>query len=131
LARVRLVNVYEEPRDPFADDPDHADALAPFEPDLDEDDRADLLEDLHELELFEKVLHPQGYRGVVVDCADCDEAHYFTWGLLMANLRGLLEANCAQVHEPAFDPDPAHYVTWDYARGFSDCWIKTHGEDAV
>jgi hypothetical protein len=124
-----VVDVYEEPRDPFADDPDHAEAVAPFEPELDEDDRADLLEDLHELEMFEKVLQPQGYRGVVVDCADCDEAHYFTWGLLMANLRGLLEANCAQVHEPAFDPDPAHYVTWDYARGYSDCWLKTHGSD--
>ncbi len=123
--------MYEEPRDPFADDPDHAEALAPFEPELDDDDRADLLEDLHELELFEKVLHPQGYRGVVVDCDDCNEPHYFTWGLLMANLRGLLEANCAQVHEPAFDPDPAHYVTWDYARGFSDCWVKQHGEDAA
>ena len=64
---------------------------------------------------------------VVVDCADCDEPHYFTWGLLMSNLRGLLEENSAQVHEPAFDPDPAQYVTWDYARGFSDCWIRHHG----
>ena len=25
-----------------------------------------------------------------------------------------------RVHEPAFDPDPAEYVSWDYARGFSD-----------
>jgi hypothetical protein len=24
------------------------------------------------------------------------------------------------VHEPAYNPDPARYVTWEYARGFSD-----------
>ncbi|HLU28658.1 MAG TPA: DUF5319 family protein [Glycomyces sp.] len=122
--------MHEEPRDPFADDPDHTDASMLFEPELDDADRADLLEDLHELELFEQVLQPLGFRGVVVDCDDCDESHYFTWGLLMSNLRGLLNENSAQVHEPAYDPDPSHYVTWDYARGFSDCWIRQHGDHA-
>ncbi|WP_168801583.1 DUF5319 family protein [Glycomyces buryatensis] len=121
--------MYEEPRDPFADDPDHTDAVLRFEPDLDESDRADLLEDLHELEMFEQVLRPQGFRGVVVDCADCDESHYFTWGLLMSNLRTLLNDNSAQVHEPAYDPDPAHYVTWDYARGYSDCYLSRHDDE--
>jgi hypothetical protein len=24
------------------------------------------------------------------------------------------------VHEPAYDPDPDHYVTWEYARGYAD-----------
>lgn len=101
-----------------------------FEPELDDADRADLLEDLQELEQFETVLQPQGIKGVVVECADCDESHYFTWGLLMSNLRGLINENSAQVHEPAFEPDPSHYVSWDYARGFSDCWIRHHGGEA-
>jgi hypothetical protein len=29
------------------------------------------------------------------------------------------------VHEPAFDPDPAQYVSWDYARGFADGVLDT------
>ncbi len=24
------------------------------------------------------------------------------------------------MHEPAFSPEPTDYVTWDYARGFTD-----------
>jgi hypothetical protein len=24
------------------------------------------------------------------------------------------------VHEPAYDPDPDHYVSWEYARGYTD-----------
>lgn len=24
------------------------------------------------------------------------------------------------MHEPAYDPDPDHYVSWDYARGYAD-----------
>jgi hypothetical protein len=54
--------VHEEPRDPFADEPEHMDRSMVFEPELDDADRADLLEDLHELEMFEKVL---GRAGVV------------------------------------------------------------------
>jgi hypothetical protein len=23
-------------------------------------------------------------------------------------------------HEPAFDPDPRSYVTWEYCRGYAD-----------
>ena len=28
-----------------------------------------------------------------------------------------------RVHEPAFSPDPADYVSWDYARGFADATL--------
>ena len=27
-------------------------------------------------------------------------------------------------HEPAFDPDPAHYVTWEYCRGYADAVLS-------
>jgi len=66
------------------------------------------------------VLGPKGIKGAVFYCPDCDEDHYLGWELLAGNLRELLEAGESPVHEPAFDPDPDEYVSWDYARGFLD-----------
>nr|MDP9498287.1 DUF5319 domain-containing protein [Actinomycetota bacterium] len=83
-------------------------------------EREDVLDDLEDLEVFEALLSPRGVRGLVVDCEDCREPHYFSWDLLRGNLRHLLDRGTARVHEPAFSPDPADYVTWDYARGFAD-----------
>jgi Family of unknown function (DUF5319) len=116
--------VHDEPLDPFRDDPvdpstdlDEADdALDP----LTEDERHDVEEDLADLETFQVLLTPAGIRGLVIDCEDCREPHYFDWALLRANLRHLLDSGRPRVHEPAYDPDPDHYVTWEYARGYSD-----------
>jgi hypothetical protein len=33
------------------------------------------------------------------------------------------------VHEPAFDPDPNDYVSWDYARGFLDGYESFEQEE--
>ena len=63
---------------------------------------------------------PQGVEGISVDCADCGEQHYFGWDLMAANLRSLLGEGRTHVHEPAFSPDPEAYVSWDYARGYTD-----------
>ena len=63
---------------------------------------------------------PQGVEGISVDCADCGEQHYFGWDLMAANLRALLGEGRTHVHEPAFSPDPDAYVSWDYARGYTD-----------
>ena len=46
--------------------------------------------------------------------------HYFDWDLLRGNLKHLLDSGRPRVHEPAYDPDPDHYVTWEYARGYAD-----------
>ena len=35
-------------------------------------------------------------------------------------LRHLLDSGRPRVHEPAYDPDPDRYVTWEYARGYAD-----------
>ena len=35
-------------------------------------------------------------------------------------MRQLLDIGNVRAHEPAFDPDPAEYVAWDYAKGFVD-----------
>lgn len=117
-----------EPVDPFAGDPDDPvrelealdDDAEPGEAPLSPADREDVLDDLEDLEVFEALLSPRGVRGLVVDCEDCREPHYFGWELLRGNLRHLLDRGTTRVHEPAFSPDPADYVSWDYARGFAD-----------
>jgi hypothetical protein len=115
--------VHDEPLDPFHDDP--ADPAHDLEdPDdqvaLSDDDRSDVEEDLADLEVYEALLSPIGIRGLVIDCEDCREPHYFDWALMRSNLRHLLDAGRPRVHEPAFDPDPDNYVTWEYARGYTD-----------
>ena len=84
------------------------------------DERQDVLEDLADLAIYQALLTPLGVRGLVIECEDCHEPHYFDWDLLRGNLRHLLSSGRPRVHEPAFDPDPDHYVTWEYARGYAD-----------
>ncbi len=119
-----------EPVDPFHDDPDDpARELAALDPEddlgppLPLDARESVVEDLEDLEVFEVLLAPKGVRGLIVDCEDCQEPHYFGWDLLRGNLRHLLEHGTTRVHEPAFSPDPSDYVSWDYARGYADASI--------
>ena len=115
--------MHEEPLDPFRDDPvdptTDLDEDEPVEP-LSADERTDVEEDLAALEVYEALLGPAGIRGLVIDCEDCREPHFFDWALLRANLRHLLDSGKPRVHEPAYDPDPDHYVSWDYARGYTD-----------
>ena len=111
------------PLDPFLGDPsdpsDLLDELDPVEP-LTEEDRREIAADLAELEEFEAALTPHDIQGIVVDCGDCGEQHFFSWALMAANLRSLLGNGRAGVHEPAAAPSTDCYVTWDYARGFTD-----------
>ena len=114
------------PLDPFHGDP--SDPAAALDHDLDDPtvtplspaEREDVLADLEDLEVFEVLLVPRGVRGIVVDCDDCGEPHFFGWELMRGNLVHLLDAGQTRVHEPAYRPDPAHYVSWEYARGFAD-----------
>jgi hypothetical protein len=113
----------EGPLDPFLGDPDDPAQLLPdtdaVKP-LEENERADVMADLEELEQFRKVLDPQGVEGIQVECADCGERHFFGWDLMRANLLALLGEGRTHVHEPAFEPDENAYVSWDYARGYTD-----------
>jgi hypothetical protein len=121
----------EPPIDPFADDPtDPADFLddEDVEP-LSAEEREEVLADLEDLEVFQTLLEPRGVRGLVVDCDDCHEPHFFAWELLRGNLRHLLDEGQTRVHEPAFHPDPADYVSWDYARGFADGVLDSAEDD--
>jgi hypothetical protein len=117
-------HVQDEPIDPFAGDP--ADPAMPLD-DTDEDndplsvdERQDVLEDLADLSIYQALLTPLGILGLVIECEDCHEPHYFDWDLLRGNLRQLLDSGRPRVHEPAFNPDPERYVTWEYARGYAD-----------
>ena len=116
--------MHDEPIDPFAGDPadpsneladlDEAESEAGGDP-LTPAEREDVLEDLADLEIYQALLTPVGVRGLVIECEDCHEPHYFDWDLLRGNLRHLLDSGRPRVHEPAYDPDPDHYVTWEYA----------------
>jgi hypothetical protein len=111
------------PVDPFLGDPDDPagllDEIEPAPP-LSDDELADVRADLAELAEFRAVLAPVGVDGIVVECADCGEQHFFGWDLMAANLHALLGEGRTHVHEPAFAPDPDAYVSWDYARGYAD-----------
>ncbi|MGH8862925.1 MAG: DUF5319 domain-containing protein [Jatrophihabitantaceae bacterium] len=111
------------PLDPFFGDPDDPagllDAIEPAPP-LSDDERADVRADLADLTEFREVLDPVGVHGIIVECADCGEQHYFGWDLMAANLHALLGEGRTHVHEPAFAPDPDSFVSWDYARGYAD-----------
>jgi hypothetical protein len=117
------VNLDDGPVDPFLDDPaDPASLLDEAEPapPLSAEERADVLADLAELADFRQALVPHGLHGITVECSDCGEPHYFGWDLMEANLRALLGEGRTHVHEPAFEPQHDAYVTWDYARGYTD-----------
>ena len=116
-----------DPVDPFAGDPDDPaqelaafDAGIPAPAPLPVDEHAGVLGDLEDLMLFQTLLAPRGVRGLAVLCADCDAVHYFAWDLLRGNMVHLLGGGEIRVHEPAYDPDPTDYVSWDYARGYAD-----------
>ena len=125
------------PLDPFAGDPhDPAAELAALDDDepvevtpLTAEERAELVDDLADLDGFQTLLEARGVRGLVVDCQGCEQPHYFGWELLRGNLRGLLDGGDSRVHEPAHDPDPDDYVSWDYARGYADAVCDAADED--
>ncbi|GAA3422824.1 DUF5319 family protein [Streptosporangium sandarakinum] len=116
------------PRDPFADDPDDPAATlgepGDAEP-LTSAERDEAMTDLADVEVFRSLLEPHGVLGLVLDCPECGEQHYFGWELLRGNLRQMIEKGWPQVHEPAYQPDPSDYVTWEYARGYVDGVIDT------
>jgi hypothetical protein len=117
------VNLPEGPLDPFLEDAfdpasllDEHDAIEP----LTDQELSDVRADIVELDDFRRVLEPNGVHGISVECADCGEMHYFGWDLMAANFGALLGEGRTHVHEPAYDPHPDLYVSWEYARGYTD-----------
>lgn len=117
------MNLDDGPVDPFLDDPHDPAAVLddpdPVEP-LSDEERGEVIADLQELAEFREALEHRGIRGISVECADCGEQHYFSWDLMAANLRALIGEGRTHVHEPAYDPTAEAFVSWDYARGYTD-----------
>ncbi len=97
---------------------------------LGDDEREALQNDLVDVESLKALLGPRGIKGAVFYCPDCDEDHYLAWDLLAGNLKELLDEGESPMHEPAFDPDPSEYVSWDYARGLLDGY-ENFSEEAL
>jgi hypothetical protein len=120
------------PPDPFSGDPD--DPVSAFGDDraaasLSQAERQDVLADLADLQVFRALLEPTGVRGLAITCDECDDTHYIAWELLSSGLAELAASGVPHVHEPAFDPAPTDYVSWDYARGYVDGVIDTEGRE--
>ncbi len=117
------MSLTEGPLDPFLGDPDDPSSLLdehdPVEP-LTDTERREVERDLDELLNFRIALEHQGVEGIAIECGDCGELHYFGWDLMAGNLRALLGEGRTHVHEPPFDPRPDAFVSWDYARGYTD-----------
>ena len=96
---------------------------------LEPEEREALRQDLLDVQVLKEVLGGKGIKGTVFYCPDCDEDHFLTWELLSGNLQELLEQGESPVHEPAFEPDPDEYVSWDYARGFLDGYESFEDEE--
>jgi hypothetical protein len=96
---------------------------------LADDEREALRQDLLDVQVLKEVLAPKGIKGAVFYCPDCEEDHFLGWDLLAGNLRELLDQGESPVHEPAFDPNPDDYVSWDYARGFLDGYESFEDEE--
>ena len=91
---------------------------------LSEGERDEVISDIADLAVYQALLEGRGVRGIVVDCGDCGEQHFHEWSLLRASLQQLLEEGQMRPHEPAFNPDPAAYVTWEYCRGYADAVLS-------
>lgn len=96
---------------------------------LTEEERDALQQDLTDVDMLRDLLGPRGIKGAVFYCPDCDEDHYLAWDLLKGNLQELLSEGESPAHEPAFDPDPKEYVSWDYARGYLDGYETEEHEE--
>ena len=121
------------PPDPFADDPcDPSAALDDVEPGqpLDPQERMAVEADLADLAVYEALLAHKGVRGLVVCCDECQQDHYHDWDMLRANLLQLLVDGTVRPHEPAYDPEPDAYVTWDYCRGYADASLNEATSDS-
>jgi hypothetical protein len=86
--------------------------------------------DLADLAVYEALLAHKGIRGLVVCCVECQQDHYHDWDMLRANLLQLLIDGTVRPHEPAYDPEPDAYVTWDYCRGYADASLNEATSDA-
>jgi len=87
---------------------------------LDSQERENVEADLGDLSAMRQVFETQGARGVVINCTDCGENHFYGWDLLRDSLEHMLKTGEPRMHEPAYAPKEDDYVVWDYGKGYVD-----------
>lgn len=85
----------------------------------------DVRADLDDLAAMRAIFAAQGVKGVVIDCPDCGEQHFYEWELLRENLEHLLTTGEPRMHEPAFEVREDEYIEWDYGRGYVDALAES------
>ena len=121
-----MERVQDEPIDPFNGDPADP-AAGPRRPTddaeldpLTEAERQDVLEDLADLEIYQALLQPDRHPRAGHRVRGLPRAALLRLGPAARQPAPPADSGRPRVHEPAYDPDPDHYVTWEYARGYAD-----------
>lgn len=87
---------------------------------LPEQQQIHLERDLIEVRTLRDIFVPRGIKGAYLHCPRCRLDHYLDWELIADGLEQSLDTGHPRIHEPAVDPDPSKYVSWDYAVGLLD-----------
>lgn len=95
----------------------------------DDGKRRALLKELQDVLLLKEVFESNRIRGAAFECEVCADKHYLDWDLLVDGLEQTLTTGEAPAHEPAVDPDPKDYVSWEYARGLLDGYESFNNQE--
>jgi hypothetical protein len=98
-------------------------------PEIDPEERESILEELEDLSALREMFELRGFKGVMITCAECGEDHYYGWEMLKESLEYMLETGEPRMHEPAFEPHPDEYISWDYGRGFLDALSESDADE--
>lgn len=98
-------------------------------PEMDPEERESILEELEDLGSLRQMFEERGFKGVMITCAECGEDHYYGWDMLKESLEYMLETGEPRMHEPAFEPHPDEYISWDYGRGYLDALGEAEAEE--
>ena len=96
---------------------------------IDPEERESILEELEDLTSLRQMFEDRGFKGVMITCADCGEDHYYGWDMLKESLEFMLQTGEPRMHEPAFEPHPDEYISWDYGRGYLDAVGESDADD--
>jgi hypothetical protein len=97
---------------------------------LEPDERKNIEADLDDLDAMKAAFEPQGMRGVVIACPECNTDHFYGWDLLRESLEHMLSTGEPRMHEPAFEPREEDYVLWDYGKGYVDALADAGLQDS-
>lgn len=96
---------------------------------MDPEERESILEELEDLASLRQTFEDRGFKGVMITCAECGDDHYYGWEMLKESLEWMLQTGEPRMHEPAFEPHPDEYVSWDYGRGYLDALSELEATD--